>query len=133
MGGMMGGMGGGMGGMGGGGRWGAVVVAWVAWEVWGGVGDDALHDGHDDAITNDHVFLRRSRKLGHAGLMIGMMGCGGMGGMGGGMGGMGGGMGGMGGMGGGMRFGSADWSAIGISESGPDPQVADATGGSDSA
>ena len=67
MGGMMGGMGGGMGGMGGGmggmgggmgGMGGGMMVAWVAWDA---VRHDAIHDGHDDALANDYVFLRRSR------------------------------------------------------------------------
>ena len=68
MGGGMGGMGGGMGGMGGGmggmGRHGWHGHGWHGWRH-GRQGNDvwhhAVHDGNDDARSNDHVLLRRSR------------------------------------------------------------------------
>ena len=92
----MGGMGGGMGGgwavgwavawaVGWVAAWAAAwaVVGWAAawaavWAAWAGVGNDASHDGHDDARTYDHVLLRRPASWDQRSLMIGMMG-GGMG------------------------------------------------------
>ena len=59
-GGMMGGMGGGMGGGGGGGGMGGMGSMGMS------SGTMPATMGHDDAFSHDHVFLRRSRKLGYA-------------------------------------------------------------------
>ena len=57
--------------------WAAWAAAWAAWAAWAaamrGMGSmgrivrhDARHDGHDDARSDHHVFLRGPRQLGHA-------------------------------------------------------------------
>ena len=65
-GGMMGGMGGGMGGMGGGmdGRGGGGMGGMGGMGM--RVGYNAIDDGNDDALSDDHVFLRRPESWDHA-------------------------------------------------------------------